>query len=410
MNVNSSLCLFTNEFPYGNSETYLESEIPLMTELFDKIYIFPSKKKGQLTHKLSSKFEIISFDHQWGKKGNKLFFGNLFFVLNTLFNEWRFCSNKRTFYKKLFFYKNTLLHKLYISEQLEIFLSEKDIEDPVFYSYWFSDWTITLGILKYKKKIRSFVSRAHGFDVYDNRNKDGFIPFRLFQLKMVDRVFSVSMKGCEYLRNKKKFPEKITTRYLGVADRGMNPFQGENRFTIVSCSNVNEFKRLELIIEILRHITFPIHWIHFGDGILMEKMKEKSAELPATITVEFKGRVPNVEILDFYKNNQVDLFMTTSAMEGLPMTLIEAASFGIPLLGTNVGGIPEIINDQTGMLIPEYPDPSAVADMIEDFKLDHGNSILFRRSVKECWKNNFESMKNYTEFYEDIILLSRNAE
>ena len=131
--------------------------------------------------------------------------------------------------------------------------------------------------------------------------------------------------------------------------------------------------------------------------------------MPATITVEFKGRVPNVEILDFYKNNQVDLFMTTSAMEGLPMTLIEAASFGIPLLGTNVGGIPEIINDQTGMLIPEYPDPLAVADMIEDFKLDHGNSILFRRSVKECWKNNFESMKNYTEFYEDIILLSRNA-
>ena len=404
-----TLYLFTNEFPYGNSETYLESEIPVLVDQFDKVYLFPSIRKIS-GHKrlLPEKFEVVVLNTDWVKQRNKLLFKNFVFIAATLFNEYKFISNKRTFFKNFKMLKNKLLHRLYLSEQLEIVLLEKKVTNSIFCSYWFSDSVILLGILKKQGVINSFVSRAHGFDIYDNRNEDGYIPFRYFQLKMVDRVFSVSNKGKQYLKSKKAFPEKVETSYLGVADLGENPFNESEIYTIVSCSNVNIFKRIDLIVEILKHLSFPVNWIHFGDGDQLENIKEQSKALPDTIHVDFKGRVANSEVMDFYKNNTVHLFITTSAMEGLPMTLIEAASFGIPLMGTNVGGIPEIINDTTGLLIPEKVDVIAVAKLIDDFLISDKNSKQFRGKVKGFWKENFEAIKNYNDFYDRVQGVQKN--
>ena len=79
------------------------------------------------------------------------------------------------------------------------------------------------------------------------------------------------------------------------------------------------------------------------------------------------------------------------------MTLIEAASLGIPLIGTDTCGIPEIVTNETGFLIPLKFDPASVAKLIESehFKKDIYQK-KFRLRVQEYYNLNFSASKNFT--------------
>ena len=48
-------------------------------------------------------------------------------------------------------------------------------------------------------------------------------------------------------------------------------------------------------------------------------------------------------MLDYYKNNIIDIFINLSASEGIPVSIMDAISFGIPCIATNVGGTGEIV-------------------------------------------------------------------
>lgn len=57
-------------------------------------------------------------------------------------------------------------------------------------------------------------------------------------------------------------------------------YNKEDELRIVSCSNVVPVKRLDLIVETLQHILdINIKWTHFGDGIMMNQIKEMSREI-----------------------------------------------------------------------------------------------------------------------------------
>jgi len=48
--------------------------------------------------------------------------------------------------------------------------------------------------------------------------------------------------------------------------------------------------------------------------------------------------LPHNDVLNYYASNPVDVFINTSSSEGLPVSIMEAMSFGIPVIATNVGG------------------------------------------------------------------------
>ena len=201
-----------------------------------------------------------------------------------------------------------------------------------------------------------------------------------------------------------QYHTKIKLSYLGVLDNGINSLDDKGKtFTLVSCSNIIKLKRLHLIIEILRNIHFDIKWVHFGAGDIEEEIKKMAEELPPNVKTVFNGHMKNEEVIEFYKSNPVNLFITTSETEGLPVSIQEAISFGIPVIATNVGGIAEIVNEQTGFLIDKNFKPTVVAEIIEDFKISNKNSKKFREGVRQFWKGSFDAEKNYQLFYEYLI-------
>ena len=94
-----------------------------------------------------------------------------------------------------------------------------------------------------------------------------------------------------------------------------------------------------------------LEWTLIGDGPQINYIKNKIKFLPKMLKVNLLGNLENSIVLDYLSKNYIDALINVSESEGLPFTMMEAISFGIPIIGTNVGGVKEIINNYTGILL-----------------------------------------------------------
>ena len=115
--------------------------------------------------------------------------------------------------------------------------------------------------------------------------------------------------------------------------------------------------------------------------------------------VMFMYRQPNKAVLDFYRTHHVDLFINLSVYEGLPVSIMEAMSFGIPVLATDVGGTSEIVIDGVGELVDKNSSIEEIANKAIKIILTDGNrNKIMREHIKKVWKINFYAEKNYTDW------------
>jgi glycosyltransferase involved in cell wall biosynthesis len=88
--------------------------------------------------------------------------------------------------------------------------------------------------------------------------------------------------------------------------------------------------------------------------------------------VRFLGQMPQAQILDWYRTGQIFSVVLPSLHEGIPVSLMEAMSCGVPVISSRVGGTPELLEAGAGLLVPPA-DPAALADaitsLLEDARL-----------------------------------------
>ncbi len=88
-----------------------------------------------------------------------------------------------------------------------------------------------------------------------------------------------------------------------------------------------------------------------GNGPLYRPLKKLVKELGLDKYVKLMGNIEREKIPQFLFS--LDIYIQSSMSEGSPLTIKEAMGAGLPIISTNVGGIPEMINDgETGMLVP----------------------------------------------------------
>jgi glycosyltransferase involved in cell wall biosynthesis len=98
-----------------------------------------------------------------------------------------------------------------------------------------------------------------------------------------------------------------------------------------------------------------------GDGPERERLGEEARLLGLEGSVEFLGERDDVaSLLD-----DADVFVLASRSEGLPMSVLEAMAAGLPVVASAVGGVPELLDDETGRLVPPG-DPRALAETLQD--------------------------------------------
>ncbi len=116
-----------------------------------------------------------------------------------------------------------------------------------------------------------------------------------------------------------------------------------------------------------------------------------------------RGLVPNQSVIEFYQKQQVDLVINVSTLEGIPVSLMEAISFGVPVVGCDTCGMLEIVTAESGFLIPTDFEPADVAALISDYHLNHPDKERFRKGVKRFWSAHYNADVNYPDFAERCL-------
>jgi len=124
-------------------------------------------------------------------------------------------------------------------------------------------------------------------------------------------------------------------------------------------------KNHKLLIEALFHVrqTVPdVHLAIIGEGNMRDSLAAYAADLDLSECVSLVRETQKID----YFYGAIDIFCLSSDSEGMPLTLLEALASGVPVVATDVGGIPEIIESgKTGYLVPKGSAESLAQRIVE---------------------------------------------
>ncbi|SUX48412.1 glycosyltransferase [Chryseobacterium indoltheticum] len=142
----------------------------------------------------------------------------------------------------------------------------------------------------------------------------------------------------------------------------------------------------------------PIEFNWLGDGIYMENLQKQCADMKLN-NFHFKGQVSSKQVVDEMK--KCDLFVLVSRTEGLPRVIIEAMAQGLPVIGTKVGGIPELLNEDS---LIEKNNAEALALKINEIlsRPDYYTKLSARNLKEACEYDASLLSSRREEFYQTL--------
>ena len=390
MKSKRTVFLFVNHYPYSTQENFLDDELPVLARHFDKIVITPMCGRGAQRNVPSNclvtpPLNLTSNRLQYIRKG--LFsFRSFPLLLRDFFRNHVVFSRLRL---RSWISSGLQYNNLLKSKTLNGVLSEIS-EDDIIYSYWGTD---LIKVALINKNCKHIVSRFHGaWDLWEE-SYGGFFPLRTEVLKRLEKAIFISKKGELYFKN--KYPHCETAYFpLGTKDYGQPQFKNEHQIiNVVSCSTVYPLKRVPLIFKSLNESGFiRIHWTHFGGGLTFESLKGLvEDEKKEHLEVDLRGQVDHEEVIDYYKHNKVHAFINLSESEGVPVSIMEAMSFDIPIIATDVGSTSEEVTNRVGILVSSNPTTDEVSMAL-------ARLITSFYSPRVFWEEHYNADVNYEKF------------
>jgi glycosyltransferase involved in cell wall biosynthesis len=405
------ICILTDSFPYGEGEkSFIEPELEYLKNLYDITIVSSAPMDDKLKIDMETVLDnsIRVYHYESGDVNRSELFKYIIpFILDR--ETWKelvriFKSGKKIFKRVktcLFFYANAVkFHRWMVHRNL----LKKDV---IYYSYWFNYHVLSLTM----EKNKAIITRAHGYDLYKEQSSSGWQPYKQYMDRYVDSVVFISRNGYDYYKKHFSLSEnpkyhlcRLGTKRQEAVVMDTRVMADKKYFLLVSCSQLIPLKRVSLIIEGLSLLdNEKIKWVHFGTGPLegtVKKLAEDKLDNKSNISYEFKGLVGNDDIMEYYRANRPDCFITTSENEGSPVSIQEAISFGMPIIGTEVGGIPEMISGN-GILLPIDMQPCNVAGAIKRiYNMDSEDYISMRDKSLKIWAEGYDREENLIKFAE----------
>ncbi len=397
--------LLTSNYPYGEfGESFLENEMAVFEKMPLKITILPFMYDGHYQRPLPKNAILNNSLAEYNRHFHLSMFLRILF--STQLGGLLVDSFKKMSISVLF----QGLKQLYGAYSIKRILRLVNIGDnDTFYTYWFSHLALGVNLFIRENKLSvRFISRAHRFDVYED-NVRYYPILRKEILETISNVYVVSQEGTAFLRGKYPlYSYKIDLSRLGVPDYSKYSSNIDNNgssISYISCSNVIPVKRVLLIYECIKSFCIKnknksVIWTHLGDGCQMQELKKQITTHPANLKINLVGSLKHSDVIETYKNNHYDIFVNLSESEGIPVSIMEALSFGIPIIATNVGGNSEIVNGKTGALLPANPTSN---DFNEASSRIIDNREQLFKTMNTYYYENYNSDVNYKRFYNSIL-------
>lgn len=412
---NKTLIFLCDNYPISAREFFVDDEMRVIADKFEKVIVCTAAQQHDigLNRYVSENMVVEQFSRVAMEEGkwksvfqmfSPMFIREFFFALRLLPIRYWISAFKIMYVemhraKRVKDYVCAIVQKHHLS-----------IDNCIFYSYWHDYKAMALALLRRENPNIKCFARAHGWDVFAERQTPPYLPFKNFIIENLTKTISISDAGKKAFETylNKDLTEKVVVSRLGKFNDSPPLFHKTNDdFVICSCSNINPMKRVHLIVEILSKMKVNnITWIHFGAGYeeCMKKIYETIERQYPQLKYELKGMVSNDCLLDYYAQNHIDLFINVSDNEGIPVSIMEALSAGIPVVATNVGGTSEAVNNHIGFLIERDFDINVTAQLLDNYLMSpSGQQMAYRKKAYEFWKNNYEAQMNYTNFVSKIL-------
>lgn len=256
--------------------------------------------------------------------------------------------------------------------------------------------------------IKPYIISTWGSDIFIAPKKNILLKYILkFNLSKADFITATSQNLTRetslYTDKKvKTIPFGVDTTKFSTHKRNMS-----NRITLGIVKSLEEIYGIKYLIEAFAKIAFKYmntELLIVGDGPLESELKTMCKKLNIEDRVIFAGKIPNSKIPDMLSS--IDIFVMPSLSESFGVSILEAEACGLPVVATNVGGIPEVVRDsETGFLVAPG-DSNAIAEklclLVEDGKMREKFGAYGRKFVElnYDWKDSVEKMY---ELYSSIL-------
>ena len=239
---------------------------------------------------------------------------------------------------------------------------------------------------------------AHAYDIY--------MISRMLPVKLEHAEFVVTCAGTnrDYLASlcRDEVAERIYVNYHGTDLARFSPTvrQRTDHFRIVTCGWLKEYKGFHYLLDAVALLVRRGHDVTLdiaGDGPQRPYLDAKTAELELGDRIKFHGYLGHEELAELYCS--VDVFALPSIVMGrygrqdvIPNVLAEAMAVGLPVVGSRIGGVSELIDDgENGLLVRER-DVEGLADALERLWLEPKTAERFalagREKVETIWDRN----------------------
>lgn len=457
------LILLSTYFPYGSGEVFLENEIAVLADHFRQVYLLPMLPYGKKRN-LDERVTLLDPTPPSCSKSADFFRG---LTDRKFVAEWRTSPGFPGSMSQLYLVARTLGIARRVESRILQTVREHGLENGIIYAYWMSQSCLG-GVHTARTLGWPLVSRAHGGDLYTERYTGNYLPWHETKIRGASRIFTVSEDGSRYLSD--RYPDisnRFCVSRLGVSDRGTTRHTPGSGTTLhlVSCSTVLPLKRVDLIYrtasELARlHPDRTIRWTHFGDGpdfgalqalvekqvdgdaassgiargsteqgILREETPQRSPRKEAAegnhtqeqintpadgifstvignLQVHLAGRAANDAIIRYYQQEEADLFINYSTTEGVPVSIMESFSCGIPAVAPRIGGMQEIIQESNGHLFDMDDQPENVAALISGLWRD-GRLASMGEEARKMWASRYNRDENYRRFARELMEVQR---
>ena len=387
--LKKKLRLITLIYPQSGSEDgFLPPQIECLKHAFD-IEIFPSFTTDATLHQLEPE---VNVNFGLANFSRNLLVRAVFSLVALLIlagirpreprHNWHF--------REISELRDTLIGRFYFSR----LVGSRDVD--AVYSWW----SYGLGVgaaLGHDIKIPQFIG-LRGDDFQDFRAPNKPYSHLLYAIREMHDLKFVSgsdFAAGEMVRLYGILETSVATVHLTTA----NPTPQEQIISEIDCfrtassSNGAEVKRLGLMVETLIQVAreYPaisFSHLHIGDlGVAHELLDS----MPPNLNIEQTGWLPHAKVLEELGRGAFRAFLHFSEYEGgVPVSMIEAASHGLPLVGFQAGGVPEICDSGTGLLIERNLGGSEISRLVGVFfaQIREGS---FHSNSRDRWEEAFST-------------------
>ncbi|MFN6991325.1 MAG: glycosyltransferase family 4 protein [Fervidobacterium sp.] len=372
----------TSTLPYGIAESCFFPEIKALINSGVELKIVPMRPRGEIVE--PEAFETMPF-----VEGRDLFSSRIFKTALKVF-----IKHPLRVIKAFFLILTSNPHYLLINIALfpkALWLADLATKYGAqhIHVHWASSPSTMAMVASYVSKVPWSLT-AHRGDIVEN-----YLLKR--KARHVEFFRCISNRTKELALERGVPNEKITVLHLGVdvpeEITYSAPKKHSREIFVVFCpAFLVEVKGHRYLIEALLRLPENVHLWLAGDGPLRKDLEEFVNKLKLQHRVKFLGLLKHSEILNMYRENKVDVVVLASVdlghgvHEGIPVALIEAMAYGYPVIGTNTGGIPELLGNGAGLLVQEKSSEElakAILQVMENEDYRRMLSLKARKRIEE---------------------------